>query len=89
MIDENTGELSSNQSCPNLSDVLIQCSYRSNLYPNAYAKIRFDRICGENSKSSLNDMQWINQIGIERRKRLHYQPIRSPLVSFNDLIDRC
>jgi hypothetical protein len=79
-IDSNTGQLSSTDGCPQINEFLVRCSERSVRQQVAYAKIRFDRICQENSVKQ-SSMDWINRIGDERRKRIHYQSSSTVQVS--------
>jgi len=76
-----TGEISSEKECPNLNEVLIKCYDVSNRKKNAYAKVIFDRICQKNAIKQSN-ITWINRIGEERRKRIHYQEFKPILVRF-------
>ena len=68
-IDPSTGEISSETSCPNVNEVMIKCTDVSNERKNTYAKLKFDQICNETSVKS-SKIDWINQIGIDRRKRI-------------------
>lgn len=84
-IDRQTGELSSEQFCPIVNDILVRCSQRSSKGKTAYAKIVFDQICQESSIKQSN-IDWINRIGEERRKRLRYRASSiSPSVSLTIL----
>ncbi|CAF0806189.1 unnamed protein product [Rotaria sordida] len=71
-INSRTGKIYSKDECINLNEILIKCYDIYDRKKNAYAKIIFDQICQKNSikKSNIN---WINKIGEERRKRIHYQ----------------
>jgi hypothetical protein len=82
-----TGEISSKNLCSNLSEVLIKCSDLFDKTKNAYAKIKFDQICQENSIKQSN-INWINRIGEERRKRIHYEEPPTLLVRFFFLIKK-
>jgi hypothetical protein len=78
-INQITGEISSKNQCTNLNEILIKCSDVLDRKKSAYAKVKFDQICQENSiKQSTID--WINRIGEKRRKRIHYQEIQTTLV---------
>jgi hypothetical protein len=79
-IDPATGEISSKNYCPILNEVLIKCSDMSDKQKSAYAKLKFDQICQESSSKQSN-IDWINKIGEERRKRIHYQESPTLLVS--------
>lgn len=70
-IDPNSGEISSEIVCPNLNEVLIKCIDVFNEEKNAYAKLKFDQICNETSFKPTK-IDWINQIGEERRKRIYH-----------------
>ncbi len=74
-----TGEISSENHCPNLNEVLVKCSDVSDKQKSAYTKVKFDQICRENSIKQSN-IDWINKIGEERRKRIRYQESPTPLV---------
>ncbi len=79
IINRITGEISAKNQCPNFNEVLIRCYDVVNKKKSAYAKIKFDQICGENSIKQSN-IDWINRIGEERRKRIHYQESPTLLV---------
>jgi hypothetical protein len=74
-----TGEILSENYCPILNEVLVKCSDFPDKKKSAYAKLKFDQICQENSIKQSN-IDWINKIGEERRKRIHYQESPTPLV---------
>lgn len=70
-IDRSTGQISSNSSCSNVDEIFIRCSTADNQKKTAYAKIKFDQICQKNPEKQSN-IEWINRIGEERRKRNHF-----------------
>ncbi len=76
-----TGEISSKNQCSNINEVLIKCSDVFDKKKNAYAKIIFDQICQENSIKQSN-IDWINKIGQERRKRIHYEEPKIQFVRY-------
>lgn len=79
-IDAKTGELASKEACPTLDEVLIRCTEDSARKKTAYAKLTFDQICRANSQKQ-STIDWINRIGQERRKRIHYQSVQTLSVS--------
>jgi hypothetical protein len=78
-INQITGQISPKNQCSNINEVLIRCYDVFDKKKNAYAKIIFDQICQENSAKQSN-IDWINKIGEERRKRIHYEEPKKELV---------
>lgn len=68
----------SNQ-CINLNEALIKCYNVYDRKKNAYAKIIFDQICQKTPIKKTN-IDWINKIGEDRRRRINYQPEKIPSV---------